>query len=223
MTKPTTPKLEVIPPQAATDPQPDAAQIGPANAAAPATATPESDPFDLTNLRLDQSFVESAGVKKLLTTVPVRKPSPQDFVRANSDPQYRSTLAVIDLKADREIYLLTPQIARELPGEFVMVTIYTAINRQGVVFLWPVKLQAPDGRTDNWARSLGEAAELALQRWVRVKANLNLGAYEIFEAASTIADPKWPELPFQELLRVAFRDRFVSNLDHPVINRLRGL
>jgi len=63
--------------------------------------TKPDDPFDLANLRLDQSFVESAGVKKLLTTVPVRKPNPQDFVRVHPDPGYRETLAVIELKEDR--------------------------------------------------------------------------------------------------------------------------
>ena len=38
------------------------------------------DPFDLSNLRLPQEFAETAGVKKLLKTVPVHKPNPQDFV-----------------------------------------------------------------------------------------------------------------------------------------------
>jgi hypothetical protein len=42
------------------------------------------DPFDLSKLRLDQSFVETAGVKKLLTTVPVRRPNPQDFIRVHA-------------------------------------------------------------------------------------------------------------------------------------------
>jgi hypothetical protein len=181
------------------------------------------DPFDLANLRLDQSFVEGAGVKKLLMTMPVRKPNPQEFVRVHPDPEYRAALAVIELKDDREMYLLTPNIARELPGEFVMVMLYTAINRQGVLFFWPVRLPASDGRINEWHRSAAEAAELAMQHWVRVKANLSLGAYEIFEAASTIADPEWPQLSFQELLRIAFRDRLIDRLDHPVINRLRGL
>ena len=109
----------------------------------------EPDPFDLANLRLDQSFVESAGVRKLLTTVPVRKPNPQDFVRVHPDPEYRATLAIIELKEDREIYLVPPSIARELPGEFVMATIYAAINRQGVVFLWPVRLPASEAGCSN--------------------------------------------------------------------------
>jgi hypothetical protein len=185
--------------------------------------TEPSDPFDLTKLRLDQSFVESAGVKKLLTTVPVRKPNPQDFVRVHADPEYRAALAIIELKDDREIYLVPPAIARELPGEFAMATIYAAINRQGVAFLWPVRLPTPDGRINEWHRSAAEAAELAMRRWVRVKANTSLGAYEMFEAASTIPDPGWPELPFQELLRIGFRDRLIDRLDHAVVKRLRGL
>jgi hypothetical protein len=36
---------------------------------------------DLSALRLDQSYADTVGVKKLLTTVPVRKPGRQDFVR----------------------------------------------------------------------------------------------------------------------------------------------
>jgi len=104
-----------------------------------------------------------------------------------------------------------------------MVTIYTAINRQGVLFLWPVRLPAADGRINEWHRSAADAAELAMRRWLRCRANMSLRAYEMFEAASTIPDPEWPKLPFQELLRIGFRDRLIDRLDHPVIKRLRGL
>ena len=96
-----------------------------------AISTPPPDPFDLNSLRLDQSFVESAGVKKLLTTIPVRV-NPQDFLRVHPSPDYRGAFAMIEFKEEREIYLLPPPIARELPGEFVMATMYTTINLQGV-------------------------------------------------------------------------------------------
>jgi hypothetical protein len=62
-----------------------------------------------------------------------------------------------------------------------------------------------------------------VRRWVRVKANMSLGAYEIFEAEASIPDPEWPDVPFQELLRIGFRDRLIDRLDHPVIKRLRGM
>jgi hypothetical protein len=64
---------------------------------------------------------------------------------------------------------------------------------------------------------------MAVKGWIRITANMSLGAYEIFEATSKqIPDPQWPELAFQQILRVAFKDRFITALDHPVLRRLRG-
>jgi hypothetical protein len=189
--------------------------------ATPSTAAP--DPFDIASLRLNPSFLEAAGVKKLLTTVPVKRPSPQDFIRVHPAAEYRENFAMVDLKDDREEYLVHPTILSELTGEVVYKTIFTGVNRQGVVFLWPVRLPAPDDRKTEWPRSAREAAELAMTQWVRMKANMSLGAYEITVAESVMADPVWPELPFPELVRVAFRERIITTLDHPVIKRLRGL
>jgi hypothetical protein len=181
------------------------------------------DPFDLDSLCLSQDFIENAGVKKLLKTIPARKPNPQDFVRVHPNPEHRRNILCVDLKDDREHFLVRQEIARQLIGETVMKTIFTAINRQGVLFMWPVTIPPPDGKQLEWWRSQREAAELAMNRWVRVKANMSLGAYEMFEAEGVMADPKWPDLPFMELLRIAFRDRMIDRVDHPVIKRLRGL
>jgi hypothetical protein len=181
------------------------------------------DPFaDLSKLRLDQAFVETAGAKKILTTVPVRKPRQQDFVRVHADPAFREAFAIVELKDDRERYLVTRDIAAALPTEIVMEMLYTTINRQRVVSLWPVRLPATDGRVNEWHRSAQEAAELAMQYWIRVTANMSLGAYEIIKAPGKIPEPEWPEYSFQDLLRIAFRDRMISSFDHAVLKRLRG-
>ena len=181
------------------------------------------DPFDLGNLRLSQSFTETAGVKKLLTTVPVRKPNPQDWVRVHPGSEYRENFPLIELKDEREEYVVAASLVPELVGEFVSKTLYTTVNRQGVVSLWPVRLPDPDGREMEWHRSAREAAELAMNRWVRCKANRSLGAYDIFQAEACIAEPAWPDLTFQQIIRIAFRDRLITSMDHPVIKRLRGL
>jgi hypothetical protein len=68
-----------------------------------------------------------------------------------------------------------------------------------------------------------EAVELAMERWLRIKANMGLGAYEIFVAEGPIREPNWPDISYQELIRLAFRDRLITSLDHPVVKRLRGL
>jgi hypothetical protein len=195
--------------------------IAPADATG--TANANADPFDLDSLRLSQNFVETADVKKLLTTVPVRRPNPQDFVRVHSGKDHRMDVLMVDLKDDREHFLVRPELAGELAGETVMKSLFTAINRQSVVFLWPVRIPPADGKQSEWWRSQREAAELAMTRWLRVKANMSLGAYEMVEALSKMSDPAWPEVSFQELLRIAFRDRMIDRVDHPVIRRLRGL
>lgn len=105
------------------------------------------DPFDLEKLKLDQNFVESAGVKKLLTKVPVRKPDPQRFVQVHPGKDYRMALAVILLNEESETFLLTPPLARELAGEFVMVMMRTVITKQGTVFLGLSGSQTPTAKS----------------------------------------------------------------------------
>lgn len=182
-----------------------------------------NDPFDPKSLRLGQDFAQTAGVKKLLTTVRVGKPGKQDFVRVHPDPAYRLTpAATIELKEDREFYLVTPDMAAELPGEFSVVTLHLTINRQGVLSLWPVKLPSPDGRHNEWHRSAAEAAERAEHGWLKVVANMSLGANEMFEAAGDLPEPKWPDMPFEEILKIAFRGHIIDSPDHPLVKRLRG-
>jgi hypothetical protein len=184
-----------------------------------------TNPFgDLSALRLDQSYADTVGVKKLLTTVPVRKPNRQDFVRVHPDPRCRLTpAATIEVKEDRETYLVTPKMAQALPGEFSTVTLFTTINRQGILHVWPVKLPTPDGRQNEWHRSAAEAAERAMKKWLRVTASMSLGAYEIFEASGDLPEPAWPDISFEEILKIAFRDRIVDRADHPLIHRLQGI
>src|SRR6266699_1674831 len=182
------------------------------------------NPFDPAALRLNQNFVDTVGVKKLLTTVPVRNPNRQDFERVHRDPEFRLTpAAIIEVKEDREVYLVLPGIAQDLLGEFTPATLYTTINRQGVLHLWPVKLPGPDGKHNEWHRSAAEAAERAMERWVRITANMSLGAYEIREATGNLPEPDWPEVSFQEILKTAFRERLVDRADHPLVHRLQGI
>ena len=195
----------------------------PADTPSSANAEPGGDhPLDPTRLRLSQNFAGAAGIKKALLTVPVRKPGRHDFVRVHPDAAYRLETAVLELKEERETYLVDPDLWHELAGELVPKVLLTTINRQGVLTLWPVRLPGEDGRHDEWNRSALEAAVMAQQAWVRVVANLGLGAYEVYEATGSLSEPDWPEVDFQEILRIGFKDRFITSLDHPILRRLRG-
>ena len=180
--------------------------------------------FDPARFRLSQDFGASVGVKKALLTVPVRKPSKEWFLQTHPSEEYRIQTAVLDLKEDREVYLVDPSLWPELSTEstFGPRAIFTSVTRQGVVFLWPVRLPGPDGKLDDWNQSALDAAAMAQGRWVRVAANMHLGAYEVFEASADLPAPEWPDVPFSKLLEVGFGKRYVNSLDHPILQKLRG-
>jgi len=201
-----------------TKPTEPMAQAALASSGLPLAALPA-----IASLRLTQNFAANLGVKKELATVPVRKPGAQVFVRVHPDESYRLETMVLELKEDREIYLVGPELWGELSGELSPRVLYTTINRQSVIALWPIRLPGADGRIDNWSASAHQAAAKAQTAWVRVASNMSLGAYDIYEAPGSIPEPEWPTESFETLLQVAFRDRYIQSLDHVVVRRLRGL
>jgi hypothetical protein len=188
----------------------------------PAKPTPPDLFADLEALRLSQDFHSSCGVKKALLTIPVRKPAKEWFIRTH--PAMRIETAVVELKDDREVYLVAPALWPELASEstFGPRAIFAAMNRQKVFFVWPVRLPGSDGKIDDWNRSALEAATMAESQWVRVASNMALGAYDVYSASADWPEPDWPDLPFNELLRVAFKGRVIDTLDHPTLKKLRG-
>jgi hypothetical protein len=185
------------------------------------SSTQEPD-FDLDRLRLPQDFSSAIGAKKLLTTVPVRKPHRQEFVRVHPEESWRIQSAVLELKEDRETYFVEQSLWADLGNEIVPKILFTTITRQGVVFLWPIRLPGSDGRLDAWNQSALMAAEHAMKHWIRLGADRSLGAYEVWQAPGQLDDPTWPELTFSELMQIAVRDRWIASYDHPVLRRLRG-
>jgi hypothetical protein len=97
------------------------------------------------------------------------------------------------------------------------------MSRAGAAFLWPVRLPGPDGKRNLWHDSAEKAAIVGMRRWVRLLPNQAAGLYDVYTASATLPEPEWPELSMRELLKLAFGERFITGVDHPVVRRLRGL
>lgn len=184
---------------------------------------PNSDPFAPENLRLNQDFTSSVDVKQVLTTVKCRKPISQNFVRVRPGDDWAMKAGVFEDKTERGgFYLVKPEVYWALGNELRPVYLFTAINRQGEVFLWPCKLPGPDGRSNDWYDTALVAAGRAQERWIRVPPNMSAGRYDIFEAQDELSEPEWPDISFRELLELCFKDRLVDSHDHSIVKRLRG-
>ena len=182
------------------------------------------NPFDPERLKLSQDFAASLGVKKLLTTIPVRKPSKEWWFQTHPDKAYRLPTCVVELKDDQEIYLVDPSLWAELGNESTFGTrvLIPTMNTQGTLFVWPIRMPGPDGKVDSWIASAIEAADRASGRWLRMASNMNLGAYELFESHANWPAPQWPKEPLGDLLKIAFKNRYINDLEHPVLKHLRG-
>jgi hypothetical protein len=180
------------------------------------------DNWDLGSIQVSQDFVGDLGLEGVLTGIRVGKPRPTDWVRTHTDPDYQITAALLE-DADRELYLVDPYIYMSVRDEEPAIRVYrliTTITSNDRLTLWPLKLLGPDDRPNTWIDTALEAARLAQKQWIRVTANQKQQCYVIKKAKRIQPDPEWPNYSFQELLKLAFRDRRISSIDHPVLDRL---
>jgi hypothetical protein len=186
----------------------------------------QRDELNLARYRLNQDAADYAGGKKLLTTIPVRKPSKEWWVRTNPDRGYWFMAFVVELKESGDYYLPEPdiRIALQERGEKTLVArlLILSQNKQGDFFLWPIRVAAQDERQDNWSLSSLDAAKQAKSKWVRVVSRKSLGAYECMVRESDGEGPKWPDLTMGEILKISFRDKLIKSMDHPVVCELLG-
>jgi hypothetical protein len=183
-----------------------------------------NDPFDLRALREPQTLIQ---VRRQRLVVSTRKsPHRRKFVRVHPSEEYRVNMPLYRERSDigdEEAYFVRPEILDRLQGESRLHTIYTAVTHLGGVFLWFVPFPLDTGRRPNDAVvSNRAAAEVAMQKWVRVAWDETQGAYQTIEPDVALPDPVWPKESFLELLKLGFQDRIIDRPDHPVILRLRG-
>lgn len=186
-------------------------------------------PFNFEDLRLPPTFERGTMAKKLMTTIPVRKPrSGLDFFRIRSENEWTFLTYLLDLKeGEEEKYLVVPILVDEVlsTGKLKPVMIYTGITYSGqVLFLSDIPLPDLDGKENEYNRSRRVAYEIAKTKWVKIQANKTLGAYETIKAVSELPEPVWPEEPesIEKALEIAFKGKIIDSSDHPVLKRLRG-
>jgi hypothetical protein len=191
---------------------------------APASPPDELDPWNLDNFRQRQSLAAAAGVKKHLTELPVRTPDKSWWVRRHPDPEYCLDTWVIELKEEREVYLVDSSLWPELQGEacFRHMAFYLATTMQGKLFFWGIRLPADDTlEPDRWMRTPLEAVRLAKDQWTRITWNDEVKQHQVQTSDSTV-EPEWPNRTLQELVQLAFKQFRIRTSDHPTIRRLRG-
>lgn len=181
------------------------------------------DPFDPARfvIRATDTLVKA---EQLLTKMSVGKPPKTSFVMASSAPEHSLPVGILELVAERETYLLTPEGLAGVDPKLARMSVLTlAVDRMGNPFLWETRQPDVAGNDNPWAESMRIALTEGKKRWVRVVANQALGAYELFVAPGDLSEPVWPKYTMGEMIKAAFTGRVIDSPEHPVLLRLRGL
>jgi len=189
------------------------------------TSTPEStksEIIDLERIRLPQDYMAAVKVTKALSNIPVRKPHRQWWTRTHPDDLFHINTTIFEDQETRDNYIVAPELTHEMAGEGVPKTLYLCISRQNVLFYNPVRLPGEDAKLDSWNESAHEIAEAGKKGWVRRAANMQLGAYDWFTTEDITDEPKWPKITPDEAIRLAFKNKLINSVEHPVIRRLHG-
>jgi len=179
--------------------------------------------IDFSKFRISINNTDLPIAEKVLVNVLVGKPGRQKYVRVNPDNDNKLDCAILKLEDEERKYLVSPHIVQVIIQDVKSVILSLAIDRQGNVFLWEVPPIPVEGRENTWNQSQRQIAEMAENKWVRLKSNMSSGSYDAQVAEGEIPEPIWPTLSFDEILNIAFPPtHIIDSLDHPALRKLRG-
>lgn len=181
------------------------------------------DPFDPEALRADPSE-DDIPTKRVLHHLDVRKPRKQEFFRVHPGEEFTQTVYMIEAGEglDTDKYLVIPSLAKEIAAETSVRRLFVCVNRAESPFIWPAKVPSPSNPTNSWLDTALEIAESAKRYWVRMIPDLSQRHYEESRAEGPLAEPKWLDMTFAEMLALAFKKKLITDWDHEVLRALRG-
>lgn len=186
------------------------------------TTVNNSHSFDINAYRITPTYGEALGSKKLITIVSVGKPPKGRFFRTSRDPGNTVDVFVLEDKVEGTYHLVSPEVAAALGGLVRAITLHLAVDRASNPFLVPVPFPSENGTRNPWHQSLLNAIEAAKEKWIRIEADKSAGIYQVHGALGELAEPAWPELLMDELVRIAFNGRVIDSPDHPKVQSALG-
>jgi hypothetical protein len=183
--------------------------------------TPKAwDPFDPESLKA-QGRGDEIAVEKVLLAVAVRKPRKGEFFRVHPDPDLSAIIKVFK-SDDGDTYLVNPVVQDVFGQQVVTVRLFYCVNRYGDPFLWPVRVPTNGEKDNSYWETARAAAAKAVDDWFRIEANLTAKNYAATRAQGALPAPAWPELPYPEVLQLAFKNAVVDNRDHTLVRTFLG-
>ena len=181
--------------------------------------------IDLGRVRAKADQLIDLGVATEYTVIPIRNPKPDEFYRCMADEEYSMDANILSLKTENEWYLIDPEILPEiqLESQLRVMTLYVCVTMNSTPFVTCIPQPNELGQINSWHESGHRTMAEAKQFWVRRQADRSNGSYIITKAMNVkLPDPKWPTMTLSEIIERAFDKFYIDDVNHPVLQRLRG-
>ena len=181
--------------------------------------------IDLERVRAKADQQIDLGVTTEYTLIPIRNPKPDEFFMCMADEEYSMDANILSLKTDNEWYLMDPDIMPQvqLESQLKVMTIYVCVTMNSTPFVTCIPQYDEMGKINPWHESGHITMEEAKQCWVRRQADKANSGYIITKAMNVeLPDPKWPTMTLSEIIDMAFDKLYIDDINHPVLQRLRG-
>ena len=190
-----------------------------------------NDPDDFSRF-----IVTDQGVPDVVTSQPLAyvrgdKPPSDSFIRTHPDTENRWVPVNMLHKKSGSLaglYLVLPQVAAALKagqlgkGKETSLKDYLLVQYtdwEGENQIWPIANYDLD---KDHAKTRMAAARDAVDKWLRVIWDHDHKHYVTQTAEIGDKEPIWRDEPFMKLVQLAFHDRVIEDMQHPVVVALRG-
>lgn len=180
------------------------------------------DEFSPENLRLLNKIDLKDLITAELVELPARKPKKDEWFRVH--PEYQQQGGILEIDSEKKVFWVTTKIQPQVMHDpcFTFRLCVLCVTRQGVPFIWPVKTDVEAGGSgDKFVRIPFAAMTYGREKWTRLYWSQEKREHQI-ETSDLLDEPKFPDKPFPELLKLAFKGSVISTADHPAILNLKG-
>lgn len=170
-----------------------------------------------------QKKSEKIKFENIITEIRFIKPQKSRFIKCKPDAvkNVNGVFAFLD-DSEWKTHIVSPEVYSTI-SDCYLANIIPYIDRQGVVNLWPLKIDKNPEKPNSWNLSAREAAIVAETNWIAFKtSNSEKKCYKFKMAKGDLEEPCWLNLKLYEMLKIAMKHYYIKNINKPIVRAIEG-
>lgn len=155
------------------------------------------------------------------TRIPIGRPGNQHAFCISPDPDHRYEMMCFRLdpedSSERTLYGIAPEVAGLVPESCALYRFHLCVSPSATYRLLPICMKlSRSGTLNSWHESLLHVVNNYAGKWIRCSSDQSIGGY-LVQSMKVPAEPRFPDLPMEDIVLRAFTGRLIVSSAHPII------